>query len=181
MPEIYFRAIRGRKKNPNWVGIAREIERTAKAETIPMLEELHQRIVNQWSGDKPGFKGYIYMSKLGISIRVRTTGSQHGRDKWRWLTEGTGLYGPKHKKYPIHPRKPGGVLVFPSNYVPRTRPGAGGQYKGPGKSSGPTVFAKKVMHPGIKPRPFPKVIARWARPRFVKQMENAIRRGARRA
>ena len=186
MPEIYFRAIRGRKGHPNWVGIAKEMRQTAERETIPMLEGYHKRIVAQWSGDKPGFKGYIYVSKLGLSIRVRTTGSQHARNKWRRLIEGTGLHGPKHRAYPIYPKKPGGVLVFPSKYRPRTKPGAGGQYKGPGKGYGPIVFTKKVdkpgvTHPGMKPRPFPKVIARWARPKFTKQMENACRRGARRA
>ena len=181
MAEIYFRTIRSRKGHPNWAGIAKEMRTTAEHETIPMLEEYHKRIVTPWSGEKPGFKGYVYVSRLGLAIRVRATGSQHARDKWKWLTEGTGLYGPKHKKYPIRPKKPGGVLAFPSLYKPRTRPGAGGQYKGPGKSSGPTVFTEEVMHPGIEPRPFPEVIARWARPKFVKQMENACKRGARRA
>ena len=43
---------------------------------------------------------------------------------------GTGLYGPKAAKYPILPKKPGGVLRW---IDPKT---------------GQEVFARKVMHPG---------------------------------
>lgn len=43
---------------------------------------------------------------------------------------GTGLWGPKHAKYPILPKKPGGWLRW---IDPKT---------------GKPVFARKVMHPG---------------------------------
>lgn len=177
---ILVRQVRGRAKHPNWAGIVKELEKTMDRETKPMLVEYHERIVAEWAGEKPKFKAKKKITRDAISVYVYPTGGK-GKDKWIWLTQGTGLYGPKHRKYTITPKKKGGVLAFPSLYTPRTRPGAGGQYKGAGKSSGPTVFAASVEHPGIKPRPFPKVIARWARPKFRRQMRNAIRRGIRRA
>ena len=180
MPQVLFRPIHTRGKRPDWKAIAKEIEDTLDRETKPTLIEYHERIVAQWSGDKPGFKARKRVTRTGISVSVYPTGGE-GKDKWIWLTQGTGLYGPKKKEIKIKPKKPGGVLAFPSVYTPRTRAGAGGQYKGSGKSSGPTVFAKEVTIKGIRPRPFPKVIARWARPKFIRQMEAAIKRGKRKA
>lgn len=177
---VLVRQVRGRKTHPNWSGIVDEVERTIEKETKPMLLEYHQRIVDEWSGEKPIFKAKKKITRDAIIVYVYPTGGK-GKDKWIWLTEGTGIHGPRHKEIVIKPKKPEGVLAFPSVYIPRTRPGAGGQYKGLGKSSGETVFAKEVHVKGIKPRPFHKVIARWARSKFKKQMENAMKRGARRA
>jgi len=177
---VSVRQVRGRKKHPNWSGIVKEVERTLDRETKPMLIEYHKRITDEWSGEKPVFKAKKRVTRDAITVYVYPIGGK-GKDKWIWLTQGTGLYGPKHAKYPIKPKKKGGVLAFPSVYTPRTRAGAGGQYKGPGTSSGDTVVVKSVMHPGIRPRPFHKVIARWARPKFYRQMEAAMKRGARRA
>lgn len=50
-----------------------------------------------------------------------------------YLNDGTGLWGPKRAKYPIVPVR-AAFLVFMWN--------------------GRLVFAKKVMHPGVKPRKF---------------------------
>ena len=47
---------------------------------------------------------------------------------------GSGLYGPKRRKYLILPKKPGGVLAF--------------------KVRGKMVFARRVMHPGVRPTRF---------------------------
>ena len=102
------------------------------------------------------------------------------RDIWQWVSRGTGLYGPKKRKYPIRPKKKGGVLAFPESYTPKTTVRGPG-YKGSGKSSGPTIFAKEVMHPGIKGRHFEEAWGRWAKTWFRREMENAMRRGARRA
>ena len=46
-----------------------------------------------------------------------------------YVEYGTGLFGPKRRKYPILPRKPGGVLHWVNEH-------------------GEHVFARKVMHPG---------------------------------
>lgn len=81
------------------------------------------------------------------------------RLKWGWsggiYTEidyaphveyGTGLWGPKHAKYKIEPKKPGGVLAF---YARMTTP-EGKAILGADNNpiEGGLVFARYVMHPG---------------------------------
>jgi len=174
---ILIKRVKGRAKHPNWSGIAKEAEKTLDAVVKPRLLEYGNKVVANWE-HKPQFKARKSVTKDAISVDVWPAGPH--RDIWIWVSRGTGLYGPKHRKYPITPKKPGGVLVFPSVYIPKTRP-RGPSYSGPGSSSGPTIFAKKVMHPGIKPRHFEEAWARWGKTWFRREMENAMRRGARRA
>jgi hypothetical protein len=174
---ILIRRFRGRRKHPNWTGIAKEAERTLDAVVKPRLLSYAERIVANWE-HKPEFKARKVVTRGAIAVDVWPTGPN--KKYWVWVSRGTGLYGPKHRKYPIKPRKPGGVLAFPSVYTPKTRP-RGPSYGGPGTSSGPTVFAMHVEHPGTKPRHFEEAWARWGKTWFRREMENAIRRGARRA
>ena len=60
---------------------------------------------------------------------------------------GSGLHGKEGKKYPIVPRKSGGFLVFPKERWPGYAP----------PPDAPNVFFfSKVMHPGVKARPYMK-------------------------
>lgn len=174
---ILLRRVRGRAKHPNWTGIAKEAERTLDAVVKPRLLKYPAKIVANWE-HKPDFKARKKVTRQAISVYVFPAGPN--KDIWVWVSRGTGLYGPKKSKYPIEPKKKGGVLAFPSVYTPKTKP-RGPSYGGPGKSSGPTIFAKSVMHPGIKGRHFEEAWARWAKTWFRREMENAMRRGARRA
>ena len=175
--QILLRPVRGRKKHPNWTGIAKEIERTLDSVVKPRLLDYPRRIVASWS-NKPDFKARKRVTRDAISVYVYPAGPH--KDIWQWVSRGTGLYGPKKRKYPIRPKKKGGVLAFPESYTPKTTVRGPG-YKGSGKSSGPTIFAKEVMHPGIKGRHFEEAWGRWAKTWYRREMENAMRRGARRA
>lgn len=68
------------------------------------------------------------------------------------------------------------VLAFPSAYSAKTSPGVIGSSGG--GSSGSTVFAAYVQHPGTAPRNFDETIARKWAPRFKAAMEAALRAGA---
>jgi hypothetical protein len=62
----------------------------------------------------------------------------------QFLEFGTGLYGPRGKKYPIVPRN-GSVLSWTANK----------RLSGRGRTAGGRrFFARRVMHPGIHPQPF---------------------------
>lgn len=64
-----------------------------------------------------------------------------------YVEMGTGLWGPKRKKYKIEPKKPGGVLVF----TPYQRTPKGGvilDVQGAPLKSGAPVAVRFVMHPG---------------------------------
>lgn len=167
--QILLRPVRSRKTHPNWTGIVKEVERELDSYVKPRLLDYPRRIVASWE-HKPDFKAMKRVTKDAISVYVYPTGPH--RDIWQWVSRGT-------KPHIIRPKR-AKVLAFPEIYEPRTTVRGPG-YKGPGKSSGPTVFAKEVHHPGTKARHFEEAWGRWAKTWFRKAMENAMRRGARRA
>lgn len=64
-----------------------------------------------------------------------------------YVERGTGLWGPKRRKYKIQPKKPGGVLAF----TPYARTAGGGvilDVQGQPASDGGLVTVRFVMHPG---------------------------------
>lgn len=63
--------------------------------------------------------------------RVFESGTETDVDYAPYVEYGTGLWGPKHAKYAIRPKQPGGVL----------------HWKTP---EGADVFARLVMHPGAR-------------------------------
>jgi hypothetical protein len=168
--QILLRRIKGRKKAPNWTGIVKEVERTLDRYVKPRLLGYPKKIVANWE-HKPDFKAMKRITRDAIKVYIYPTGEH--KDIWQYVSRGT-------KPHIIRPKKKGGVLAFPLVYVPKTKP-RGPSYGGPGKSSGPTIFAKEVKHPGTKPRHFEEAWARWAKTWFRREMENAMRRGARRA
>jgi len=165
----------GRTKHPNWSGIATEIEKAMAGPVAKRLPEYAKDAVSDWD-HKVAFPADV---KRGADeIRVQSYPDGANADIWIWMVLGTGLYGPKHRKYPIRPKK-AKSLAFPSAYAPHTTP-AGGIH-GPGTSSGPTVFADEVMHPGIQKRP---LVTNWAEQVstwFYDVMRDAVRQGVRRA
>lgn len=80
---------------------------------------------------------------------------------------GSGLTGPKRRRYPILPKKPGGLLVFPwetslnigspgfpasiANQMVADR---GQEARDRFPEDQEKAFLPGVMHPGVKPRPF---------------------------
>jgi hypothetical protein len=90
----------------------------------------------------------------------RKTAVEAGPDGWMvsvetdvdyapFVENGTGLYGPKHAKYLIKPKKPGGTLRFVVD--------------------GKVVFAKYVWHPGSK--------GHYMMARALNELEAAIETG----
>lgn len=77
----------------------------------------------------------------------------------------------------IRPKKPGGVLAFQAGYQPKTRPI--GRSGGPGRSTGPAVFAKQVNHPGFSPRKFSEKINARLRRQFEQAIDRGVRLGGR--
>lgn len=165
---ILMRRVRGRAKHPNWTGIAKEAERTLDVVVKPRLVKWGERTVANWK-HKPGFAARKYVTRQAIRVCVYPTGEN--KKYWIWTSRGT-------KPHPIEPKKKP-ILAFPSIYIPKTS--IGPTYGGPGTSKGPTIFAMHVDHPGTWPRHFEEAWAIWARDWFRREMENAMRRGARRA
>lgn len=98
-----------------------------------------------------------------------------GKKIFGYIDKGTGLYGPKKKAYEIKPKPPNKVLSFRTGYKPKTGPSARINI-GPGKATGKRVVAMKVIHPGIQPRDFTKVVSKELKPSFDQRIDKAIRR-----
>ena len=101
--------------------------------------------------------------------------------RFQWINEGTGLWGPKHSKYPIIAgyytgKSSAKNLAFPSVFKSKTRPGRI-KARG-GMSGGPMVRVPMVMHPGIKPRDITGMIQRKRGPWFQKEMLAVFRAAA---
>jgi hypothetical protein len=80
-----------------------------------------------------------------------------------FLHEGTGLYGPNKAPYEIKPKN-GKALHFE----------IAGSVQG--NEAGKGVFAKRVMHPGIKPDPFISRAVHKTKAIFKRNMAGAIKR-----
>jgi len=84
---------------------------------------------------------------------------------WNWLDQGT-------RPHAIYPKKVGGTLAFPSTYRAKTTPNR--LRSSGGGSSGPTIFAKGVQHPGTKARRWSKLIASRGQAIVKREMEQAV-------
>lgn len=119
-----------------------------------------------------GYRIKISQSQVSLEVDL-TNGSEQVSegfsvaDLWKALDE-TGV-----KPHTITPKRPGGVLAFQANYSPHTRPI--GRSGGPGQARGPTVFTKKVRHPGFPPRKFSDRINK----RLERSFQQAVDRGVR--
>lgn len=110
--------------------------------------------------DKPTFK--VDMRRRGNQYTVRARVSDM---RWIWIDEGT-------KRHYIAPKRPGGVLRFPSMFSPKSRPNTLRSYRG--MSGPPMVYAKQVDHPGITPRNWSKMLSRRLTPRFRDTVSDAF-------
>jgi len=115
---------------------------------------------------QPVFVNKVEIQADGFTVTAGTTDTIYG-----YLDQGTGLYGPRARKYAIRPHG-NYPLRFQSGYNAKTisssAVAARGSYAsaGPvqrargGGAFGPVVYAREVMHPGIKPRNFtPAILA----------------------
>lgn len=174
MPKVAFREIRSRGLHPNWPRIGDEAKATMERKSKPELIAAHERIVADWR-NQPEFRARKTVSAKGFTVFVYASGDN--ADIWGFVTGGT-------RPHTIRPRGPGYPLRFqwggPGSYKPKTN--VMGQYKGPGKVvGGKEVRFMSVRHPGNAPRNFEKIIAQAYKPIFARDMENAFRRGIRRA
>lgn len=112
--------------------------------------------------------------QLELDILVKNNGEQVSEgftigNLWKSLDR-TGV-----KPHTIRPKKQGSRLAFQTGYAPHTRPI--GRSGGPGRPSGPTVYAKQVNHPGFPPRHFSREINKRLKPAFGKAVSRGVKIG----
>lgn len=146
----------------------KQIEQRMEQRVKPALLKSHEKIVSSWKSDV-GFKARKFISGDQIAISINAI----GRDKaiWTYVDQGT-------KPHVILPRN-APRLRFRTGYNPKTLASPARTVSGGGMATGPTVFAKKVNHPGTEAREFTKTIAEDIKPGFRKEIDNAFRQAAR--
>lgn len=137
-----------------------------------------KRIVDNFE-HKPEFDTKISVTdkQVTLTVDVKNANEKVGRD-WTIGDLWAALDAEGTRAHIIQPRKPGGKLRFnwggPGSYKPKTYPIA--RSGGPGMvQGGQVVYAKKVKHPGTKPRKFSETIHK----RLQRQYDQAIDRGVR--
>ena len=147
------------------------------SETAQEAKTFLNKVTQRWK-NKPLFRVKLLVSPGLLRWTVLATGPK--RKIFRWVDEGTGKFGKKKRAYKIPKTPQTKVLRFQTGYSPKTKPIARFNV-GPGKASGPVVFAKQVIHPGIKGREFTKTIVKQLQPDLSRRINNAMKRGIRRA
>jgi len=156
MAVIYTKPIKPGKFNDKV--FYREFEIAAK-QTGKDIKKDFEKTVKTWDR-KVKFEMLVSIGPNSIDVLVGTDD-----EIYQYVDFGT-------KEHIIMPKKPGGVLAFKSKYKPKTIPNLIGSRSG--GSSGDTVFAKWVIHPGTQARNFSKVIAKkWERI-YKRRIEKAL-------
>ncbi len=175
MPRVAYRRVyKPRQVWFDYRAFRREVEQTIDKKTKPELIAEHDKVVADWATEIE-FKARKFVSKAGIAVNVFPAGDN--KMIWIYVTQGT-------RPHPIAPKRPGYPLRFQwggaGSYKPKTTPAP--SYGGPGKVvGGRTVRFMSVKHPGTKARPFPAKIAQDYKKTFARDMNNAMKRGIRRA
>lgn len=152
--------------------LERELKKAQKEWMLKVLKE-YRKTTKYWK-HKVAFWGRGTERGFVTTIEIGTDDEIYG-----YVDEGTGQAAGRGGKYPITPKKPGGVLAFPSKSTPKTKPGR--LRSGYGRRGKTIVFAKKVMHPGIKPRDFSGQIKKKMEPVLERDMQTAMGRGAKKS
>lgn len=176
MPRIHIKQIRSRGLSPDWELIIKEVEATLDNQVKPMFLNYFARIVEPWSEEnRPAFGARKKITKKEISIYV----FPRGPNAWLWKLISITGSGP----HPIE-AKNAPFLVFMwggyGSYLARTD--TSGHYRGQGDVEGGSIQRRhSVEHPGFPPRNFEKYITRWGKKKALRLINNAFKRGVRRA
>lgn len=167
MPAFSMKAIRPRRKIFDEKAFREGVTKALKELGDEALSEF-EATVSTWK-NKPSFK----LKQIGeFEIAV----GYDGRTKEGKIYTGVDQGVPEHD---IVPNNPAGVLLFKESYSAKTAPGVIGSFAG--GSRGETVAAKRVHHPGNKPRGFStKIMQRFklAAPARLRQVVEEVNNAA---
>lgn len=175
MPQVLWRQVRSRGLLPEWDVAIQEVGNTMDKEIKPDVLSYFNRIVAPWKEEnRPSFKAIKRITRRFVSLYVSPRGP--GKKIWEWVS----ITGTREHDIPVKDAK---WLRFiwggPGSYKARTTRSGG--YKGPGMPTGTWRKRKIVRHPGFEPRNFETWIGRWYKRPYRRKIENAFRRGIRKA
>jgi hypothetical protein len=130
------------------------------------MKKEYAKTTRTWT-HKVTFEGLVSLQGSKFTSMVDTSDVIFG-----YVDKGTGQAAGHGGLYPIAPHPPKKALRWNSKFSAKTVPGVVGSL--PGYSGGDPVYAKKVMHPGIRPRGFTKNIEKVFQGKFTKACEEAM-------
>ena len=150
----------------------RSVLLTGMRKMAPQIKKEFEGTTKTWK-HKPRFEWVVNTKPSGPEILVGTDD-----EIYRYVNNGTGLYGPRHSTYEIWAGAYTGKsdkthLVYASAFTPKTTPGS--LTSGAGFRGKPDRRRAMVVHKGIKPRGFTGQIKKIWAPRFKREMEAVMR------
>lgn len=115
-----------------------------------------QRTVQSWRGDKPAWETQVEQASDGLVGLLVFTGSTFGRQKWKWLDQGTSV------RY----------ATMTPDFKPKTTPGVFWSGSGAG---GLLYVSKQRPRPGIKARNWSEKLVEEFGPAFEQWMDAAVK------
>ena len=168
MPRVVLRAITPKKKE---ILDSKVVQQMMKEEGLDdaksVLKRMAKRTVTTWS-DKPTFRTRNVFTNEFIAVDLTPSKNAPGQ-RWIWINEGT-------RRRVIRPRRAGGRLYFRDKFIPKTRRGLIGSMRG--YKGGRLISKRQVTHE-IKARRWTATMVKQYRKRYLKKMNNAMRRAAR--
>lgn len=174
VPAIAVRVTRSKKRQQllsRFKDMQDEVKQSLQRFKKPAVAEF-EKVTDNWK-HKPKFVAGVFITPRGdeISLVVEPVG---GNAKyWEWTSRGTKPHLITASKAP--------TLYFRSEYTPKTKPGNPPTYGGSGTAGGGFVRKIQVQHPGTEPRLFEEAIGKTLIKDFRREVENAVRRGLRKA
>lgn len=138
-----------------------------------LLEATRKTAANVVKDYAEGVKTWDHKVKFRVRAKVNPKGGASievdtDDEIYAYVHEGT-------RPHVIKPKR-AKALRFQSGHTAKTRPGV--IKSGSGGSFGPTVFSRRVMHPGTKARRFSVPIRKKWQPLFARRMQRALEKGA---
>ena len=141
-----------------------ELEKVLDQQVKPTLTKSLKKVTEDWEHDVE-FQGRKYIKPDSISVTAFPVGPN--ANIFKYVDKGTSPHVIVPKNVPR--------LVFQTGYQPKTLARPARTVSGRGVATGPTVYAKKVQHPGSEGRDFTGTIAEDIKPDFKRTIENTFR------
>lgn len=174
VPAVTIRIVRSKKRQQllsRFRDMQDEVKSSLERFRKPAVAEF-EKVTDNWKR-KPKFVAGVFITPSGDEISLFVEPAGENAKYWEWTSRGTRPHIITARNAP--------ALYFRRNYTPKTQPGNPPTYGGSGRSSGAFVRTLQVQHPGTTPRLFEEAIGGRIANDFRREVENAIRRGLRKA
>lgn len=175
--KLIYRAFRTRGVYLRYSTFRATIKQELEGPIATLIKKSLNKYTTNWK-TRPGMEVGAIIARKGITLSVLPFGP--GVENWRrvsWGVNGHWIQVKKHRTFRGFKKYKPALRL--RRYRPTTTPG--GRWGGPGHYSSAVAYRQRVWWPGIFPRNFEERTYREVTPEVRRRLENAARRGIRRA